>query len=88
MVVGHLIIPIFSLLFSCHLEKSCGNSVNWQISLYAGLFVGENPTSGLQAHSRCTRGWFLGLITPVGSGQGAPSLTGPFWKTAGWCLNK
>ena len=50
--------------------------------------MGENPTSGLQAHSRCTGGWFLGLITPVGSGQGAPSLTGPFWKPAGWCLNK
>ena len=50
--------------------------------------VGESPNCGLQSHRQRTTGWFPALITLVGSRQGAPSFTGPFWKHAGWCLNR
>ena len=46
--------------------------------LYSGIHTGENPIYGL-SYRQCTTDWFPGLITPVGSGQGAPSFTGPFW---------
>ena len=52
------------------------------------VYTWVSPTCGLESHSRHTTGWFPGLITPVGSAQGAPSLTGPFWKHTGWCLNR
>ena len=56
--------------------------------LYTGVPVGEGPTCWLGTHRQRTTGWFLGSITPVGSGQGAFSFTGPFWKHAGRCLNR
>ena len=51
------------------------------------VYTWVSPTCGLESHSQRTTGWFPGLITPVGSAKGAPSLTGPFWKHTGWCLN-
>ena len=50
--------------------------------------MGESPPYGLQSCRRRKTGWFLGLITPVVSGQGAASFTGPFWKRGGWCLKR
>ena len=51
------------------------------------VYTWVSPTCELESHSQRTTGWFPGLITPVGSAKGAPSLTGPFWKHTGWCLN-
>ena len=56
--------------------------------LYTGVQVGERPTCGLQSHTGWTTVCFPGLITLVGSGQGASPFTDPFWKPAGWCLNR
>ena len=56
--------------------------------LHTGVQVGERPTCGLQSHTGRTTVCFPGLTTLVGSGHSAPSFTGPFWKPAGWCLNR
>ena len=53
---------------------------------YTGVHMGESHL-WVRVPQQCTTGWFPGLITPVDSAQGAPSLTGPFWKHTGWCLN-
>ena len=54
---------------------------------YTGVHMGESHL-WVRVPQQCTTGWFPGLITPVDSAQGAPSLTGPFWKHTGWCLNR
>lgn len=41
-----------------------------------------------ESRRRHTAGWFLGLITLVGRGQGALSLSGPLQKHAGRCQNR
>jgi len=64
-----------------HLLKCCSGFP------YTGVHMGESHL-WLESHSQHTTGWFPGLITPVDSAQGAPSLTGPFWKHTGWCLNR
>ena len=56
--------------------------------LHTGVRVGERPTCGLQSHTGRTTVCFPGLTTLVGSGHSAPSFTDPFWKPAGWCLNR
>ena len=59
--------------------------------------LGYRPTQQISIHL-CTHAWesqrwqtpswFPGLMSPVGSGQGAPSFTGPSWRRTGWCLNR
>ena len=65
-VAGSPIVPIFSPLFSCFQEKS-----SWE---QAEDFY-EPVHCEVAGPHRWTRVWFLGLITLVSSGQGAPSFT-------------
>ena len=53
---------------------------------YTGVHMGESHLWVRVPQS--TYNWLVSrLDPPVGSAQGAPSLTGPFWKHTGWCLN-
>ena len=54
---------------------------------YTGVHMGESHLWVRVPQS--TYNWLVSrLDPPVGSAQGAPSLTGPFWKHTGWCLNR
>ena len=78
---------ILTFIFLPPREVPLGRSWSGRL-LYTGACMGESPTCGSGTHRRRTTGWFPGLISPVGSGQGAPSFTGPFWKRADWYLNR
>ena len=54
---------------------------------YTGVHMGESHLWVRVPQS--TYNWLVSrLDPPVGSAQGAPSFTGPFWKHTGWCLNR
>ena len=72
---------ILTFIFLPPREAELGTG--WDL-LHTGVRVDERPACGLQSHAGQTTVWFLGLIILVGSGQGAASFSGPFWKCAGW----
>ena len=74
--------PISSPLFPCRQEKS-----PWERAQAADFHH-----TLVYTHVRVPKMTDPRLVSrlahPVGSGQGAPSFTGPFWRHTGWCLNR
>ena len=72
--------PTSSPLFPCRQEKSPwgrGQEADFHTLEYTHVRVPKMMDPRLAS----------GLAHPLGSGQGAPSFTGPFWRHTGWCLN-
>ena len=64
-VEGNSVLPTF-------LPRKIPLATGWSgRSLYMGVCMGKTPTCRLGTHRQHTSGWFQGLITSVGSGQGA-----------------
>lgn len=64
-VEGNSVLPTF-------LPRKIPLGTGWSgRSLYMGVCMGKTPTCRLGTHRQHTSGWFQGLITSVGSGQGA-----------------
>ena len=74
------------LYFPATERSPVGNKLKWKLSIY-WCSCGWESQLWVQSHRWYTTDWFPGLITLAGSGQDAPSFTGPFWKQAAWCLN-